>query len=123
MKPSNEDEPTCLYCGQPLGYGRKDRKFCCNSCRINYNNSRRAGYYSVQTRVITTLRRNYSLLQETMDSGEDSVDLDDLVQMGFNPEIATSYRKLNRGLEYRCFDIRYRRSASRIFQICHSKKQ
>ncbi|MFD0763230.1 hypothetical protein ACFQZI_00095 [Mucilaginibacter lutimaris] len=42
----NEDTPsepvkTCLECGQPLGPGRRDRRYCNDICRTAYNNRKR----------------------------------------------------------------------------------
>jgi hypothetical protein len=38
----NENQKSCLECGQPLGAGRSDRKFCNDICRTAYNNRRRS---------------------------------------------------------------------------------
>ncbi|MEO3404904.1 hypothetical protein AAFN85_13445 [Mucilaginibacter sp. CAU 1740] len=44
MGKSKETEPTktCRECGQPLGAGRSDRKFCNDICRTAFNNRRRS---------------------------------------------------------------------------------
>ena len=43
MNGHTEIEPfkTCLECGQPLGAGRRDRRYCNDICRTAYNNRRR----------------------------------------------------------------------------------
>lgn len=33
------EEKTCLDCGKPIKVGRKDKKFCDDVCRTNYNNN------------------------------------------------------------------------------------
>ena len=39
---ATENQKSCLECGQPLGAGRSDRKFCNDICRTAFNNRRRA---------------------------------------------------------------------------------
>jgi len=35
------EEKVCLDCGQPLGPGREDRKYCSDACKTNYSNRMR----------------------------------------------------------------------------------
>lgn len=107
----------CLECGDIITYGRADRKFCSDSCKNRYHNSRNHRYRSVHLRVLGILEKNYQILQQLLDKGVTSIDLGDLAQLGYNKEFATSYHKIRGRNEYRCFDIKFYCTESRIFRI------
>ena len=71
----------------------------------------------MRTRVISSLTKNYAILDKLLQMDLHAIDLCDLVQMGFNPDVTTSYRKVTKHDEYRCFDIKYYRLPSRIVKI------
>ncbi|MCQ2146089.1 MAG: hypothetical protein MJZ16_01080 [Bacteroidales bacterium] len=107
----------CIYCGKEISQGRSDRKFCNSNCRASYHNSR--AYYSSApvSGVIRSLERNYNILCDIISSGNESASMGDLVDEGFRPEYVTSYMKVRGGDELRCFDIRYRQSGLKIFNV------
>lgn len=113
----DNDRPTCLQCGDRIVYGRSDKKFCSDSCKNRYNNQRHHYIRSVRLRILGTLDRNYSILEKLLQLGIHSITLGDLAQMGYNKEFVTSWHKVRGHDEFRCFDIKYCCSGSRIFQL------
>ena len=68
--------------------------------------------------TLTALSRNYEILEALLKEKVTSMSLSDLAQMGFRPEYVTGHRKgLYRHEEYSCFDIRYYRSSTKIFNV------
>ena len=45
------------------------------------------------------------------------MDLSEAIEWGFNPEYVTGIRRSRMRLELRCFDIRYQRSETRLYNI------
>lgn len=111
------DKPRCLECGNEIVYGRSDKKFCSNVCKNKFHNSLVQTSRGYKSRVTNALDRNYSILERLIRDGVSSADLGDLVQWGFNLEYCTSFRKTGCHDEYRCYDIKYMRTPSRIFNI------
>ena len=111
------DRPVCLECGDELGYGRSDRKFCSETCKNRWNNRKYHYSRSSRLRILGILDRNYSVLEKLLRLDIRSISLGDIAQMGYNKEFVTSYHKVGSHDEYRCFDIKYCCSASRIFRI------
>ena len=111
------DRPVCLECGDEIAYGRKGRKFCSETCKNSYHNRKHHYSRSVRLRILGTLDRNYTILERLLRLDIRSISLGDLAQMGYNKEFVTSYHKVGGHDEYRCFDIKYCCSSSRIFKI------
>lgn len=107
----------CLECGNEIKYGRSDRKFCCDKCKNLYHNRMTHQRRSVQLRVLGALEKNYEILSRLLSAEITSVSIGDLSQTGFNKEIMTSYHKVGSHDEFRCYDIKYYCSATRIFNI------
>ena len=114
---NNPDTLFCLECGGEISYGRRDRKFCCAECKNLYHNRQHHYRRSVHLHITGALEKNYDILNRLLKAGITSVNLGDLAQMGYNIEYMTSYHKVGGHSEYRCFDIRYFCSATRIFNI------
>lgn len=111
------DHPTCLECGDEIAYGRSDRLYCSDNCRNRHNNRIHNARKAVRTRVLSQLEKNYQILEQLLDSGVSSVDLSELADMGYNLYYSTSYRKIRGRNEYRCFDIRFYCTPSRIMRL------
>ena len=114
-KPS--DTLVCLECGSEIEYGRSDRKFCSDRCKNLYHNREHHYRRSVQLHVLGALEKNYEILNRLLKAGIRSISIGDLSQLGYNKEFMTSYHKVGGHDEYRCYDIKYYCSASRIFNI------
>ena len=107
----------CLNCGAE-GVGRSDRKFCSTECKNAWHNSQTRVSRLYRSRITTALARNYKVLRESMERGELSIDLMTLEDRGFRPNYITGYNPVRYGPDtFRCFDISYCRSASRVYRI------
>lgn len=107
----------CLECGDVLPYGRKDMKFCSSSCKNKWHYQSRSWVDALKLRTRSILDKNYSILEALLESGVTSIDIPDLAQMGYNFDCVTSYHKVRNRDEYRCYDIKYCMSASRVFKL------
>ena len=109
--------PVCLECGDKIRYGRTDKKFCCEDCRTRHNNALARDSRSFRRRVMQALTRNYTILTNLHKADVGSIEMLDLMTMGFNPSIVTSHRKSGRHDEYSCFDIKYIMTSTRVYSI------
>lgn len=107
----------CLECGHKIKYGRSDKKFCCDTCRSKYNNSQVRAARAYKRRVMRALEGNYDILDRLHGSGITSMDLFELVNLGFVLDMVTSHRKVRHHDEYACFDIKYIMTPTRISGI------
>ena len=110
----DDGSPCCLECGDPIPYGRSDRKYCSDRCRHRYNNRESRRWHRRYARVIGILEQNHGILDRLLKSGVTSLLKSDLVQMGYRTDFVTSCRKAGRRTVCRCFDIRYEETETRI---------
>ena len=113
----DQERSFCLEWGEPIVYGRTDKKFCCESCKNRFNNRKIRNSRNMKQRIWNALEKNHSILESLIKLGIVSIRLPDLCSLGFNPEYSTSYHKVGNHKEFRCFDIVYYLSESRIFGI------
>lgn len=111
-----ERKASCLECGHEF-YGRPDRKFCSQTCKNHYHNRKSHSVRAVRVRILNALEKNYAILEKLLRLDIHSLDIQDLAQMGFRPDYFTSFRKVGKHCECRCFDIRYFRMPARICRI------
>ena len=109
--------PKCLHCGEQIRYGRTDKRYCCDECRNNHYNAQTKAGRAFRRRVLSQLSSNYEILDKLVRAGMESLDLIDAVTMGFTPGIVTSYRRSGKHDEFRCFDIKYYMTRTRLFAI------
>ena len=109
--------PRCLHCGEKISYGRSDKKYCCEDCRVEHNNNVVRDSRVFRRRVLSQLSSNYDLLAAVINSGSDSIPLADIVSMGFLPSVVTSYSKVGKHVEFGCFDIKYRMTSAKVYYI------
>jgi len=108
----------CLECGDVIPYGgRADRKFCCPKCKSKYHNKVTNDGRGIKLKILNALAKNYSILEELISTGTESITLTDAETLGFKTAYATSFHKRERHLEYSCYDIKYCVSLTRIFKI------
>ena len=107
----------CLECGNVLPYGRSDMKFCSPECKSRWHYKRGGRLKGLKLKTLGALERNYSILESLLEAGIFSIDIPDLAQMGYNFDCITSYHKVRNHNEYRCYDIKYYMSDSRIFRL------
>ncbi|MBR5562868.1 MAG: hypothetical protein IKW11_01415 [Bacteroidales bacterium] len=116
-KIANRKIPVCLECGDKIRYGRTDKKFCCDECRMKYHHEQVKSSKTYKRRILSMLSRNYDILENLIRSGVESVDLLELEGLGFIPGVVTSYLKVNKHDEYTCFDIKYIMTPTRVTGI------
>lgn len=110
-----ESRGRCLECGDVLPYGRRDMKFCSVNCKSRYHYVNGGHLKSLRMKTIGAIDRNYGILESLLDEGVTSMDIPDLAQRGYNFDCITSYHKVRKRNEYRCYDIKYFMSESRVF--------
>ncbi len=88
--------------------GRRDKKFCSDSCRNNYNNDQNAQRGSLIRRVNGILRKNKRILEEMNPSGKTTVHKEKLQNIGFDFQYYTNTYTTKKGDNYRfCYDQGY----------------
>lgn len=107
----------CLECGDKIRYGRKDKKFCCEDCKTKYFNAIAKDGRAYKRRILNMLSKNYDLLETLIKAGYEEIDLADIIAMGFAPDLVTFSHRTRRHDECRCFDIKYRKSETRLYEI------
>lgn len=107
----------CLHCGEHIGYGRTDRKFCSDECRFTHHNAEHRRSRSFKRRILSQLSSNYEILDGLYAADMDSFNLTDLVARGFVTGVMTSHVRVGGHDEYTCFDIKYRMSSTRVYSI------
>ena len=107
----------CLECGRVLPRGRGDRKFCSTACKNRWHYREEGWLKGLKTKIIGTLDRNRAILDRLLQEGVTSIEIPDLAQMGYNFDCVTSYHRVRNHDEYRCYDIKYYMSESRVFRI------
>ena len=113
----NRKREKCLECGDPIQYGRIDKKFCSDRCKNKWHNRESGKFLKIHSKVVHTLDKNYKILSHCIEKGLTSIDLRDMIQWGFNPEFVTGVHKARMKLENRCYDIKYLRSDNRIYHL------
>ena len=109
-----DSEPRCLECGDPLPYGRTDRKYCSDRCRSRYHNREHLRWRRRFAWVTGILERNYEILDHLVRMGVTSISKTDLAQLGYNGEFLTSCRKTGHRMVCHCFDIRFEETPSKF---------
>lgn len=111
---SEETIPHCLECGDPLPYGRKDRKFCCPSCRNRHHNREARQWRFRYSTIIGILEKNHDILHSLIRIGIRSIPKTELAQLGYRMGFVTSSGREGRRTVCRCFDIVFTDMETRI---------
>ena len=106
----------CLQCGRKIA-GRTDKVFCCDRCRSLYNYHKSRSRALVRVRILSTLEKNYNLLDGLIRLGVREAEVAELEVMGFKSGCATNFTERGKLREYWCFDIRYYISGGRLFNL------
>ncbi len=107
----------CLECGDVIRYGRTDKKFCCEDCKVKHYNQLAKSGRMFRRKVLASLDRNYHILDELLRSGNDKAELISLTARGFVPGIVTSCRKSGSHIQYGCYDIVYIMTPTKVYSI------
>ena len=111
------EEKLCLNCGEPVGSGRRDKKYCSDACKTDYNNNKdknapeemSVADYIKKIQVI--LEKNRQVLDEALGKGRDkrSFEKRDIMGRGFNFKYFTSRAPTREGDIYCfCFEMGFR---------------
>jgi len=115
-------ERRCPVCGVPIK-GRSNKIFCCKKCKNAYHNEQRSRQLCYRNKIITSLTLNYRILEKLLSKHIDSMALCDIEVSGFKPSMVTGYKIIgNQKKEFRCFDIKYCMSDSKVYKIVRIKK-
>lgn len=103
----NSNKRECPVCGDVVK-GRRDKRFCSDQCRANFNNERKReteGY--IQT-INSILRKNRSILKSINPQGKSTVKIEYLRIQGFDFRYFTTYYKTPRNNVYFfCYEFGY----------------
>jgi len=109
--------PHCLECGEPLPYGRGDRKFCSPGCKNRHHNREARHWRAHYARIIGILQKNYDILKHLVRIGVRSISKEELAQLGYRQGFVTSFAREDRKTVCRCFDIVFRDTENRIVNL------
>lgn len=113
----DESTPCCLECGDPLPYGRADRKYCSPACKNRYHNREQHHWRGRFTRVIGILQKNHDILLSLIRMGIRSIPKSELSQLGYRQDYMTSCRKEGKRMICRCFDIVFVEMENRLSNL------
>ena len=100
-------ERTCLDCSLEI-QGRKDKKFCNDSCRNNYNNRMNSDSSSLIKNINRILKKNRRIIEQLNPSGKARVRKSKLLSSGFNFSYHTNTYTTQKGSTYYfCYDKGY----------------
>src|SRR5436190_23813155 len=85
----NSIERTCLHCGSTF-YGRSDKKYCSDQCRSSRNNQLGNDKRDYIRRVNYILRKNWQILTELREQGQNQIGIERLRVKGFDFNYFTS---------------------------------
>jgi hypothetical protein len=118
----------CLHCGKEL-YGRRDKKYCNDTCR-NAGNRKRVGvdtWYEPLfiAQINTILKRNYKILKTELDraEGPTTVGRFHLIDKNFNFRYYTSVLTTAAGTYYFTYDHGWRELSEDKIMIVMNPKQ
>lgn len=107
----NENTRHCLFCDKRLR-GRSDKKFCDDSCRNNYNNSRKTKdpHIGYVRGINSVLLKNRKVLESILREGEETAKAtrERLLRLGFQfMHLTHLYTTRNGKVYYYCYDYGY----------------
>ena len=105
----------CAFCGAPI-YGRSDKKYCSITCKDDLNNKKKRQWNTRLCETVDKMELNYSILK--MYCGKKKgIPLSELDALGFSADICTAFRKEGTKNICRCFNIEYKLSKQKIYDI------
>lgn len=98
---------TCAECGERIN-GRIDKRFCCDQCRIAFNNRLNSDQTNYVRNVNNVLRRNRRILAEFNTKGKARVAARKLRERGFEFGYCTNIEETREGPTLRfCYEQGY----------------
>ena len=97
----------CEACGTKLS-GRRDKKFCNDSCRSNFHNEHNRDANKFVARINNILRKNRRILESLNPEGKTKIHRDRLLEAGFKFSYYTNEFHTKTGNVYRfCYEQGY----------------
>ena len=97
------EDRKCLECSRTI-YGRKDKKFCDDSCRNNYNNHQNRENTNIIRKINRILKKNRQVLEEvsglTDEKRTHKTHREILLNKGFRFDFLTSIYTTKEGKKY-----------------------
>ena len=107
----------CLECQETV-LGREDKKFCCDSCRNNYNNKINKDSTNFMRNVNNKLRKNYRILSDFNPEAKTSISRSKLIDKGFDFDFFTNILKTTTGNTYHfIYDQGYRKLENDFYML------
>lgn len=100
----------CRYCGEPVGQGRKDKTYCSDACKSEYNNQHKEKLPEFIAEINNILLKNRKILKECLAEKDTcKMRVRDLGGRGFNFKFTTAERiNLSDGdCYYFCYEMGY----------------
>ncbi|NRF37496.1 hypothetical protein [Pedobacter foliorum] len=102
----------CRNCSEKIIFGRTDKIYCTEACRIDYNNKvkmeKRGEDPEFIKKISRILTNNHQILRKLNTNGKTIVREQYLIDLGFNFHYQTSYQTTKKGDVYHfCFDQGY----------------
>ena len=116
-KLDEDDQVRCLECGEPIRYGRADKKFCSCGCKNMYHNRTRHEVDRLRANVMAKLKANYEVLVKMLWGDRSNAKIEELSAQGFDPAFFTVSRKEGRHREFECYDIVYYMTEKKVFNV------
>ena len=114
-----ENLKTCVNCGEPVGAGRRDKKYCSDPCRTEYHNRQKEQKQQASdtklpefiSEINQIVSNNWRILTECLGKKDIiRMRVRDLSGRGFNFKYFTSERPngYNEDVYFFCYDMGYK---------------
>lgn len=112
----------CLECGKPLK-GRRDKKYCDDNCRNNYNNKLHSDALAPVRRINHLLQKNRAILKELLGSEKHvTVPVKTLHEKGFDFVYHTHRYITKEGATYcYCYDYGFLPLEKNLYLVVRKK--
>jgi predicted nucleic acid-binding Zn ribbon protein len=108
------EEKLCLNCGGPVGPGRKDKKYCSEACKTEYNNRQKEPPVMIPDfipEINKFLLNNWKILHDCLGNKDTcKMRVRDLSGRNYNFKFFTAERVNDQDEEvyYFCYDVGYK---------------
>ncbi|NOT36359.1 MAG: DUF2116 family Zn-ribbon domain-containing protein [Saprospiraceae bacterium] len=97
----------CMICGSPI-VGRKDKKFCTDSCRSIHHQEEKKKDPGLIKNINAILKKNRNILSSLNPEGKKTVSKSQLLSKGFDFKYSTHNFNTKKGTTYYfCYDEGY----------------
>lgn len=116
--PIKKDPPRkCLHCEREV-YGRRDKKYCSDQCRVAYFNALNRDVSKFMTNINNILRKNRRILEALNPKGKAKVSKTKLLDEGFNFNYFTNMYKTKGGKVYFfCYEQGYLKLEDNLYAL------